>query len=288
MTASEKYSEIKKRLVSVLGAGEGEAAARILMEDVAGYSRMKLFTDGSRELLDLTERRLDEVVGRIAGGEPVQYAVGRARFYGMDFDVSPAVLIPRPETAGLVDLVVDRMGGRRDLDGLDACTGSGCIAVALARALPFSRIEAFDISDEALAVARANGRRLAPQVDFYRADALALPAEASARYDFIVSNPPYIVPSEAREMDSRVTDHEPRIALFVPEDRPLLFYEALASYAVNALKEGGILFFEINRAQGDAMRSMLVSRGFDDSMIEILRDYKGNERYAVAVKTDKR
>lgn len=288
MTASEKYTELKSRLSAVLGAGEGEAAARILMEDIAGFGRTKLFADGSRSLLDFTEQKLDAAAERIEAGEPVQYAVGRARFCGMDFAVSPAVLIPRPETAGLVDLVVDRMGGRRDLEGLDACTGSGCIAVALARALPFSRIEAFDVSDAALAVAEANGRRLAPQVDFYKADALALPLNPPARFDFIVSNPPYILPSEEATMDARVAAHEPRTALFVREDRPLEFNEALASYAVRALKDGGMLFFEINSTQGEAMRRMLTDKGFDGRSVDILRDYKGNERYAVAVKTAKR
>lgn len=284
MTASGKYSEIKAVLASVLAGGEAEAAAGILMEDIAGFDRRKLFTDGGRTLLDVTERRLDEAVARILAGEPVQYAVGRARFHGMDFVVSPAVLIPRPETEGLVDLVVDRFGGRSDLCGLDACTGSGCIAVALARNLPFSRIEAFDISDGAISVARMNGRALAPKVDFFKADALNLPPAVSARYDFIVSNPPYVLPSEAAEMDARVLEHEPRLALFADAKNPLEFYEALADYSLGALKHGGMLFFEINQTQGAAMNLMLEAKGFDSGGIEILKDYKGNVRYAVARK----
>lgn len=284
MTAYEKYSELKSRLTPALGAGEAEAAARILMEDIAGFDRQKLFAYGDRTLLEFTKKKLDDATGRILGGEPVQYAVGRARFYGLDFKVSPAVLVPRPETAGLVDLVVDRMGGRSDLRGLDACTGSGCIAIALARTLPFSRIDAFDKSEDALAVARENGKELAPQVDFYEADALHLPEPQEAEYDFIVSNPPYVLPSEASGMDARVLEHEPHMALFVEESNPLEFYRALAEYGSKALKPWGMLFFEINQTQGEAMRRMLEEAGFDSAGIEILKDYKGRDRYAIAGK----
>ncbi len=269
-------------LAPALGASEAEAAARILMEDIAGFDRKKLFADGDRTLIDFIETKLDAAARRVLAGEPVQYAVGRARFCGMDFEVSPAVLIPRPETEGLVDLVTDCLGSRRDLRGLDVCTGSGCIAIALARALPFSVIEACDISEEALEVARANGRRLAPEVEFFKGDALHLPVPADARYDFIVSNPPYVLPSEKAGMDARVLDHEPALALFVPEDEPLLFYDAIAEYALRALRPGGELFFEINQAEGKAMRDMLASKGFEPSGIEILKDYTGRDRYAIA------
>ena len=282
MTAREKFSELRRVLTPVLGMSEAEGAARILMEDIAGFDRKKLFADGDRSLLDFIEEKLDAAVERIMAGEPVQYAVGSARFCGLDFNVSPVVLIPRPETEGLVDLVTDRLAGRRDLRGLDVCTGSGCIAVALARALPFSEIEACDISDDALAVARANGKRLAPGVEFFKADARRLPVQASGSYDFIVSNPPYVRPSEKTGMDARVLDHEPSLALFVPEDRPLMFYEAIADYALKALRPGGMLFFEINQAMGDAMRGMLAEKGYDPAAIEILKDYTGRDRYAIA------
>ncbi|MDE6311285.1 MAG: peptide chain release factor N(5)-glutamine methyltransferase [Muribaculaceae bacterium] len=282
MTAREKFTELRRVLTPALGASEAEAAARILMEDLAGFDRKKLFADGDRTLLDFIEDKLDAATKRILDGEPVQYAVGSARFCGLDLGVSPAVLIPRPETEGLVDLVTDRLAGRRDLRGLDVCTGSGCIAVALARALPFSEIKACDISDEALALARANGKRLAPGVEFFKADALRLPVQASGSYDFIVSNPPYVLPSEKAGMDARVLDHEPALALFVPEDSPLLFYEAIADYALKALRQGGMLFFEINQAEGGAMRKMLADKGFDRSSIEILKDFTGRDRYAIA------
>ena len=285
MTAREKYNELKASLAPALGAGEAEGAARILMEDLAGFDRRKLFTDGDRTLLGFTEGKLDAAVKNILAGEPVQYAVGRARFYGLDFKVSPAVLIPRPETEGLVDLVVDRMDGRSDLRGLDVCTGSGCIAVALARTLPFCRMDALELSPEALEVAEENVKTLAPAtVTVFRDDALLIKGLPAASYDFIVSNPPYVLPSEARDMDARVLEKEPGMALFVPENDPLLFYRAISAYAFGALKAGGMLFFEINSTQGEAMRRLLSEEGFEAASIEILRDYKGNIRYALARK----
>lgn len=285
MTAREKYNELKAALAPALGAGEAEGAARILMEDLAGFDRRKLFTDGDRTLFGFTEGRLEAAAKSILAGEPVQYAVGRARFYGLDFKVSPAVLIPRPETEGLVDLVVDRMGGRSDLCGLDVCTGSGCIAVALARTLPFCRMDALELSPEALEVAEENAKTLPPgTVTVFRDDALNIKGLPAASYDFIVSNPPYVLPSEARDMDARVLEKEPGMALFVPENDPLLFYRAISAYAFGALKAGGMLFFEINSTQGDAMRRLLSEEGFEAASIEILRDYKGNIRYALARK----
>lgn len=283
MTAEEKFKSLRTELSDAMGRSEGEAAARILMEDIGGFSRTKLFTDGSRELLPYTIEKLDAAAKQIISGDPVQYAVGRARFHGMDFDVRPGVLIPRPETEGLVDLITDRIGRRSDLRGLDACTGSGCIAVALARNLPFSHIEAFDISPEALEVAIANARRLAPSVRVYKADALNLPEPEKNSLDFFVSNPPYILPGEAKDMDPRVLDHEPKKALFVADNNPLEFYTPLARYAFKALAPGGMIFIEINSTQGPALRDMLAAEGFDD--IEILPDYKGNIRYAVARKS---
>ncbi|MDE6276819.1 MAG: peptide chain release factor N(5)-glutamine methyltransferase [Muribaculaceae bacterium] len=281
-TAREKYSALKARLTPLLGEGEAEGAARILMEDIAGFDWRKLFADGDRTLLDFTLAKLDAAADRIVAGEPVQYAVGRARFCGMDLEVSPAVLIPRPETEGLVDIIVDRLGSRRDLHGLDVCTGSGCIAIALARALPFSSIEACDISDEALAIALINAGKLAQGIELFKADALNLPAPATPTFDFIVSNPPYVLPSEKASMDARVLDHEPALALFVPEDKPLLFYEAIASYARDALRPEGSLFFEINETQGRPMAKMLSDAGFRD--VEILKDYTGRDRYAIALR----
>lgn len=279
MTIREYFKEIVKLLSPSVGS-EAEATARIIFEDVAGYSRTFIFADGDRDITDFTRDKIAAVAKKVSDGEPVQYAVGKARFMGLDFKVTPAVLIPRPETEGLIDLITDDYGNKSDLTVLDACTGSGCIAIALARALPFATVDAFDISDDALAIARENAKSLGANVAFTHADALALKAPAQPLYDIIVSNPPYVCDSEKADMDKRVLDYEPATALFVADSEPLRFYTPIAAYAASALRPGGRLYFEINPLHADALKQMLADAGFEN--IEILRDYRGLNRFARA------
>lgn len=281
-TVDETFRRVRQRLQQVLGPDEGDAAARIIFEDTACYDRKYLFMNGDREMLPFTAEKIDRVADRVAGGEPVQYAVGKARFMGNDYRVTPAVLIPRPETAGLVDMICKEYDGRSDLRVLDIGTGSGCIAISLARALPFSSVTAFDISAEALAVARDNARSLGVSVDFRQTDILkAEPGGDSRSFDIVVSNPPYICRSEGADMDARVLDHEPAQALFVPDDDPLLFYTAIGRYALGALKPGGTLWFEINALYHADVVAMLLRQGYSDA--EAYRDYRGLYRYVRAV-----
>lgn len=281
-TAGDYFRATVARLRPVLDS-EAEDAARIIFEDVAGYDRKYIFMNGDREILDFVQRNISAAVDKVLAGEPVQYAVGRARFMGMDFKVSPAVLVPRPETEGLVDLITDDWGGRSDLSVLDLCTGSGCIAVALSRALPFSDVEAVDISADALAVARENAAALGARVRFVRADVLDLRPEEDGKFDIVVSNPPYVCESEKKDMDARVLDYEPHLALFVPDSNPLEFYRPIAEYASQALKKGGMLYFEINPLFASDIASMLNNTGFAD--VQIFRDYRGKQRFARAAKT---
>ena len=245
-----------------------------------GYDKVKRVTSGDRTLEDFTVAHVDDIVRRFVGGEPLQYLIGRARFYGLDFKVTPAVLIPRPETAGLVDEIVADADDRSDLRVLDCGTGSGCIAIALARNLRFPPVDAIDISDDALAVARENAADMGVNVNFMHADMLAMKAPSAPVYDIIVSNPPYICDKERGEMESRVLDYDPANALFVPDDDPLRFYRAVAGYAVKALKPSGRLYFEINPLYVSQLRAMLGGAGFDD--VTITRDYKGNYRFCAA------
>lgn len=275
------YRTISGELAKVLSSlGEASAAASIIFEDVAGYTKTFIFANGDREITDSMQSRIKAVTDRVVAGEPVQYAVGRARFMGNDFVVTPDVLIPRPETAGLVDMIVDRWGGRRDLDVCDVGTGSGCIAISLARALPFCRVTAIDVSAAAIAVARLNAANLKVNIEFVEADILtAVPPRGL--YDIIVSNPPYVTQSESADMDARVLDYEPGAALFVPDNDPLRFYRAIASYGRAALKSGGMLYFEINQNFPDQTVALLESKGFVD--VAARRDFKGNYRYVSAV-----
>lgn len=276
------FKETARRLAASLGnAGEAEAAARIIFEDVAGYDRKYIFMNGEREISEFIREKIDAVVERVEAGEPVQYAVGRARFMGNDFKVNHSVLIPRPETEGLVDMIVKSYGGRNDLRVLDVGTGSGCIAVSLARALPFSRVKAVDISAEALAVASENARALRAKVEFEQCDILRATA-GSERYHIVVSNPPYIAEKEKSTMEARVLDYEPAMALFVPDSDPLVFYRAIARYAREALMPGGELFFEINALYSEQMKQLLENEGYVE--VDVLRDYRGLYRYARARK----
>lgn len=279
ITVEQYFRTIVARLTASLGVGEGDATARIIFEDVAGYDRKYLFMNGGRDITEYMQGKIDDVVSKVEKGEPVQYAVGRALFMGNSYEVSPAVLIPRPETAELVDLITKEYEGKSDLSVLDVGTGSGCIALSLARALPFSHVTGLDISEKAIEVAQRNAIKLKTKVDFKVCDILK--AEAiSNTYDIIVSNPPYICRSEATKMDRRVLDYEPDNALFVPDDDPLLFYKNIAQYATQALLAGGTLWFEINSRFPDEMRTMLTDAGFVE--IDVIRDYRGLYRFTRA------
>ncbi len=279
-TVDSLYRGIIAKMSAVVGAEEARSAADIIFEDVLGCDKVRRVTSGDRMLEDFTVEHVYDVVSRFVGGEPLQYVIGRARFYGLDFTVTPAVLIPRPETAGLIDEIVSDFGDRSDLRVLDCGTGSGCIAVALARNLRFPTVDAIDISDEALAVARENAADLGAKINFMHEDMLALKVPSAPLYDVIVSNPPYICDSERGGMDRRVLDYEPKQALFVPDDDPLRFYRAVARYAYAALKPSGKLYFEINPLYVSQLRAMLGALGFRD--VDVSRDYKGNYRFCEA------
>lgn len=279
MTVKEVADKAYRSLAPRFGEGEARWMVRLMMEEFKNYSPVDMAVRGDFETGENVERRIDETVGRLLDGEPIQYIFGRARFYGMNLKVTPDVLIPRPETEELVDLIVNDRGGERDLRVLDVCTGSGCIAIALARNLPFSEVDAIDISREALAVARENASELKAAVSFKEGDALRMGADG-AEYDIIVSNPPYIAEHERAEMDRNVLEHEPALALFVPEADPLRFYIAIARYALVALKEQGGLYFEINPLYASDLAGQMKAMGWSD--VSILPDMQKKNRFLIA------
>ena len=278
MTLSELNRHIIETLTPQLGQSEARATARLLLEDDLGVSQSALVLNPDRALEPETPVRFDRYLSRIISGEPPQYVMGTARWMGMDIAVTPDTLIPRPETAELVDLITDDYSAA-DLRIADLCTGSGCIAVALARALPFAHVDAVDISDRAIAIARKNAA-LAPAgaINVLKANVLQ-DIPGTDAYDIIVSNPPYVLESEMAGMEPRVIDHEPHIALFVPDDDPLRFYRAIADKARNRLKAGGTLYFEINPLEVDNLKQMMSGYGFDT---EFIRDAQGKQRFIKA------
>lgn len=257
----------------------GEAEARQIAEMVLesrGVSRNMLLVDPN-EKLQFPD--LDRVINDIRAWRPVQYIICTAEFAGMDFEVSDAVLIPRPETEELVDWIASEVGDSASI--LDVGTGSGCIAIALSRAVSGSSVLALDISADALAVARRNGAKYAPDVRFVEGDALSdFSALFAEKFDIVVSNPPYIPDSDSRLMRRNVTDYEPHTALFVPDNDPLLFYRSIARTALKMLKAEGKLYFEIYESLADEMQRMLHDEGYEE--IVVREDFRGKPRMICA------
>lgn len=273
MSGFDLYHNVKQILLQGgISEGEASALAFMLIEETTQLSKAQILTsdcDGTDadSLLSMAQT--------IASGTPIQQVLGYAYFCGMKLKVTPSVLIPRPETEELVRWVVDESPAPRSI--LDIGTGSGCIAIALAKALPQTRLTAIDISDEALAVARENAKMHDADIDFIQADILnPNPSLANNRFDVIVSNPPYICNKEADEMEKNVLDHEPHVALFVPDDDPLLFYRAIAEKTLTMLTPDGTLFFEINRLYAQELTTMLQSMGFQH--ITVRQDQFNNDR----------
>lgn len=276
MISENNYTRMWQQLTPLYGRDEAVAITRLVMESLFGLTLTDIVCGRADTLPADGQARLDAVLARLIKGEPVQYVLGEASFCGRMFDVAPGVLIPRPETETLCQTVIGTVGQQPAPRMLDIGTGSGCIAVTLALALNRPHVTAWDISADALAIARDNARRLGTEVTFERRDALHLQAETEPQWDVIVSNPPYVTLSEHAEMHENVLRHEPATALFVPDDDPLLFYRAIAAYAITALRHGGRLFFEINPRFAKDMAAMLNGMGYND--VSIIKDQFGKDR----------
>ena len=240
----ETLKKLRDALRPMYGDRETEAIIRIIFHHLKGWSVTEMLIHGQEPLSPFIISEVDKILQRLLKHEPIQYITGEARFHGMEMKVTPDVLIPRPETDELVDIIVGDSGNKEDLKVLDIATGSGCIAIALARNLPFAHVTATDISDGALKVARENASNLRANIDFIHADVFSWPPESC--FDIIVSNPPYVDESEKKKMEKNVLDYEPASALFVPDDNPLIYYKRIADIAVKSLSDNGRLYFEIN------------------------------------------
>lgn len=218
-------------------------------------------------------------LARLATGEPLQYVLGAGFFRDQKYALNPSTLIPRPETEELVEWILPHL--RDNMQVLDVGTGSGCIAVSLALAFKNGHISAWDVSAEALKMARKNSVDLGGRVEFCQQDIFSW-RETEGLWDVIVSNPPYVLNSEAKMMDSNVLNFEPHIALFVPDQDPLKFYHALADFAWERLNDGGYLALEINRAFGVKILDLLRAMGF--SSVQLRQDFFNQDRMVLAQK----
>lgn len=295
------YHDICQRLTPMYGPQEAKAMTRMLLEDLFSLSFADILCGATEHLSDADTLRLQQSVARLLDAEPLQYVTGTAFFCGHPFHVAPGVLIPRPETEWIVDTAVGIVTASAPRI-LDIGTGSGCIATSISLALVDKHCytEAWDISEDALRIAADNAERLGAEVKFRRHDALRLeedfPAEenqggaealsdtnaAAESWNIIVSNPPYICNREAADMHANVLRHEPHLALFVPDTDPLLFYRAIARYAMRSLRKGGWLLFECNTLYAHDTAQMASDMGFATSVVE--DDCFGKPRFVKAQK----
>ena len=276
------YRSVKNLLSSVTEESEATAITFLLFEKLAGMDKMKVLMGD--EIPKETENRIMEAANRVAQGEPVQYVIGETDFYGLTFNIAKGALIPRPETEELVEWGINSLRQEKPVRGkiLDIGTGSGCIAISVAKNTD-ATVEAWDISDDALNIAKGNVTKNDVNVDFRKVNILNYtPSEQDkGMYSCIFSNPPYICDSEAEDMENNVLDYEPHIALFVPDSDPLLFYRKIAEAGKELLTHGGMLFYEINRRFGKETVDMLSSLRY--SNIELRQDQFGNDRMVKAI-----
>lgn len=281
---SPLYTTLRQALVPRYGRQEAQAMALMVFEDVFGVSVVDVYADKVRHFSEEEIKRLENISMRLQAGEPLQYVTGSARFCDLTFRVTPATLIPRPETEWLVDhaaAFLHQSDVQTPSRVLDAGTGSGCIAVALAKRCQWLQVEAWDLSAEALEVAADNAQRHGVEVDFRCRDML-LPCHAASTFDLIVSNPPYVKESEKADMAAHVLDHEPATALFVPDDDALCFYRALARLACTGLRPGGGLMVEANTALTSDTAALFVAEGLTD--VAVSDDCFGRPRFVTARK----
>ena len=301
-----KYETLWRRLTGIYDTDEAKAIVRWVLDVRFGLSLTDIVCGKVDELPAAALAELEAMMQRLEAAEPVQYVVGVAEFCGRQFHVEPGVLIPRPETGELVQWILEERGKRkeeREYQMLDIGTGSGCIAISLALEMKEAKVTAWDVSEKALHIAQENAKMLGADVTFEKQDilkleeqniSLTIPEQSSptrslshllpltSKYDLIVSNPPYVCDKERTTMERHVLEHEPHLALFVPDDDPLRFYRAIAQYAKEALKHGGLLYFELNPLYARETEALLQDLGFAET--EIKPDMFGKQRFLKAKK----
>ncbi len=293
-TIKDVFLHFKQELAGLYDPQETEAITLTVLTELLNSTKGIIKAFPEKELTLTQQEEANNILTQLKTGKPLQYALGYAEFYGLKFMVNSSTLIPRPETEELVEWVLDSVasGGLRGsvssdgsgvsrLSVLDIGTGSGCIAISLKKNLPNAQVSAIDISTDALNTAKENAKLNNVEVNFMQVDVLNLPfttqhSPLATRYSLLISNPPYVTLEDKKRMHTNVTDFEPHTALFVPEDDPLIFYKAIADFALANLAENGLLFLEINESLGKETVTLLESKGFKD--VELRQDMSGRDR----------
>lgn len=282
MNAKKLFSNFIHQITLEESAEEIQHLAFRVLEHELGLSTTEILMEKDVDVSDDMLTKLNSIASRLNNHEPLQYILGDEEFMGRRFLVSPAVLIPRPETEELVRLVPfppPVLTDEPPIKILDIGTGSGCIAISLKSLIPQAEVYASDISDEALAIAKRNVERLEPEVTLLKHDILKDDIPVS-ELDIIVSNPPYVAQHEKKSMQQHVLDHEPHVALFVPDNDPLIFYKAIAARGKCVLKPGGKVIVEINAQLGESTAAVFETEGYSD--ISLISDINGKDRFITA------
>ncbi|RCH56080.1 peptide chain release factor N(5)-glutamine methyltransferase [Mucilaginibacter hurinus] len=297
-TVKDVFDNFREGLAGLYEVKEIEAIALSVLTNLTQQSKASIKAFPENKLAVELLAQLYSILTELETGKPLQYILGESEFYGLKFAVNPSVLIPRPETEELVEWLLGSVKSQQGVFNadntpynhapriLDIGTGSGCIAISLKKNLPQATVVAIDISPEALVTAKQNAAINSVEVDFVQADILNTKSGpgtdliAGTKYHVIVSNPPYVTPADKRQMHINVTEFEPHAALFVPENDPLLFYKAIADFAIKGLNENGLLFFEINESYGKETVDMLHDKLFKN--IELRNDMSGRPRMVKA------
>lgn len=285
-TIKDVFTAYRQELSALYDENEISALTLLVISDICEISNAKIKAFPELELTTEQSEKLTYILPELKTGKPVQYILGHTEFYGLPFNVNPSVLIPRPETEELVEWVLESVSTKQLAAGsiLDIGTGSGCIAISLKKSLPAFDVSALDISAEALETATSNARLNDVDIQLIKADILNQShiSNLTAQISVIVSNPPYVTLQDKTRMHTNVTDFEPHTALFVPEQDPLIFYRAIANFALTNLASGGLLFFEINESLGAETVALLHDKGFKN--IELRKDMSGRDRMIKAVR----
>ena len=279
-TLGQITAKLRKTLSPIYGEGEAKAMIRLIFHNLKGWNQTQMIMNEDTPLSDYILFKVNDILERLLKQEPIQYILGEAYFYGMNLKVDRSTLIPRPETEKLTDMIVNA-NRKDDLRVLDIGTGSGAIAIALSRNLPYSKVTAIDISADALKIARENAKNLHADINFIEEDVFTY-SPAPGSFDIIVSNPPYVDESEKASMESNVIDYEPHSALFVPDAHPLIYYSRILEIASTALTANGRLYFEINPRHAAELKAMTENEGFSE--VNVIKDIHGKERFVSAIK----
>ena len=284
MTITEGYHYISRELLSIYDQREAENIANLMIENITGFKKLDRVINKATQLTSSQEVILHQYTALLLQHQPVQYVLHEAWFYGMKLYVDEHVLIPRTETEELVEwMLKDAETNKQPINILDIGTGSGCIPIALKKNMPAAEVWAVDISNEALLVAQRNADTQQTSITFQQADILNKPyPSVLPTFDVIVSNPPYIPLSDKKAMHPNVLQHEPHLALFVANEDPFLFYNAIVDFAQSLLNPGGSLYFEIHEAMGEEVKQQLTQKGFIN--VQVKKDMQGKDRMVKATK----